>query len=73
MQGIELQEARGDRMLFYGLIDGGKDDDVVFSHLSNDASAGKAGYDLIFSLQGLSGGESREQHGGDENRSQGAT
>ena len=69
MQGIKLQEARRDGMLFDGLIDGGKDDDVVLGHLSDDAAAGKAGDDLIFSLQRLSGGESREQHGGKENRS----
>ena len=69
MQGIELQDARRDRILFYGLIDGGKDDDVVFGHLSDDAAAGKAGDDLIFALQRLSGGESGEQHGGEENRS----
>ena len=56
MQGIKLQEARRDGILFDGLIDGGKDDDVVFSHLSNDASAGKAGDDLVFSLERLSGG-----------------
>ena len=68
MGGIELQEARRDRILFYGLIDGGKDDDVVFGHLSDDAAARKAGDDLIFSLQRLSGRESGEQHGGKENR-----
>ena len=56
MEGVELQNARGDRILFYGLIDGGKNDDVVFSDLSDDASAGKAGDDLVFSLERLSGG-----------------
>ena len=69
MQGIELQNARRDRILFYGLIDARKDDDVVFRHLSDDAAAGQTGYDLIFALQRLSGGECREQHGGEENRS----
>ena len=57
MGGIELQETRWDRLLFHWLIDGGKDDDVVLGHLSDDAAARKAGYDLIFSLQRLSGGE----------------
>ena len=37
--GIELQEARRDRILFYGLIDGSKDDDVVLSDLSDDPAA----------------------------------
>ena len=70
MEGIELQDARRDGILFHGLIDGGKDDDIVFGHLSDDASAGQAGDDLIFTLQRLSGGESREQYGGcKENRS----
>jgi len=69
MQGIKLQQARRDGILFDGLIDGGKDDDIVLSDLSDDASASKARYDLIFSLQRLSGGECREQHGGEENRS----
>ena len=69
MQGVKLQNAGRDRILFHGLIDGGKDDDVVFSDLSDDASAGKAGDDLIFVLQRLSRGESREQRGGKENRS----
>ena len=69
MGGIELQEAGRDRIHFHGLIDGGKDDDIVLSDLSDDAAAGEAGDDLIFSLQRLSRGESREQHGGKENRS----
>ena len=56
MEGVELQDARGDRILFHGLVDGGKNDDVIFGDLSDDASAGKAGDDLIFSLQRLSGG-----------------
>ena len=68
MGGIELQEAGRDRIHFDGLIDGGKDDDVVLSDLSDDAAAGEAGDDLIFSLQRLSGGERREQHGCGENR-----
>ena len=72
MRGVELQKAGRDRIHFHGLIDGGKDDDVVFSHLSDDAAARKAGDDLIFSLQRLSRGESREQHGGKENRNQGS-
>ena len=64
--GIELQEARRYRILFYGLIDGGKDDDVVFGHLSDDAAACEAGHDLVLSLQRLSGGDGREQQGREE-------
>jgi len=56
MCGIKLQEARRDRILFYGLIDGGKDDDVFLRHLSDYAATGKASDDLIFALQGLRGG-----------------
>lgn len=59
MGGIELQEARRDRILFYWLIYGGEDDDVVFGHLSDDAAAGEAGDDLVFSLQRLRRGERR--------------
>lgn len=73
MHGIELQNARRNRILFHGLIDGGKDDDVVLGHLSDDAAAGKAGYDLVFALQCLSGGESWKQHKGEENRTQKVT
>jgi hypothetical protein len=71
--GIKLQEAGRDRVYFDGLIDGGEDDDVVFSHLGDDAAARKAGDDLIFSLQRLSGGERREQRGREENRKLEAT
>jgi hypothetical protein len=60
VRGVELQEARWYRILFYGMIDGGKNDDIVLSDLSDDAAACEAGDDLIFSLQRLSGGESRE-------------
>ena len=56
MRGIELQEARRNRILFDGLIDGGEDDDVVFGHLHDDAAAGQAGDDFVFSLQSLRGG-----------------
>lgn len=68
MGGIQLQEARRYRILFYGMIDGGKDDDVVLSDLSDDAAACEAGDDLIFSLQRLCDGERREQQGRKENR-----
>jgi hypothetical protein len=61
MHGIELQEARRDRILFYGLIDGGEDDDVVLGYLGDDAAAGQAGYDFVFALERLGGGEEREQ------------
>ena len=66
--GIELQEAGRYRILFYGLIDGGKDDDVVLSDLSDDAAACEAGDDLVLPLQRLSGGDRREQHGCEESR-----
>jgi len=59
VRGVELQETRRDRILFYWLIDGGKDDDVVFGHLSDDAAAGEASDDLVFSLQSLRGGKRR--------------
>ena len=59
MGGIELQETRRDRILFYWLIYGGEDDDVVFGHLSDYAAAGEAGDDLVFSLQCLRGGKRR--------------
>jgi hypothetical protein len=66
--GIELQEARRYRIHLDGLIDGGKDDHVVLSDLSDDAAACEAGDDLVFSLQRLRGGESREQQGREESR-----
>ncbi len=66
--GIELQEARRYRVHLDGLIDGGKDDDVVLSDLSDDAAACEAGDDLIFSLQVLSAGDRWQQHGCEENR-----
>ena len=68
MRGIELQEARRDRIHFDGLIDGGKDDDIVFGHPSDDATAGETGDDLIFSLQVLRAGDGWKQHGCQENR-----
>jgi len=56
MCGVKLQEARRDGILFYGLIDGGKDNDVVFGDLSDDAAAGEACDDFVFALEVLSGG-----------------
>ena len=68
MCGVKLQEARRDGIYFDGLIDGGKDDDVVFGHLSDDAAAGEAGDDFVFALKRLSGGSWEQWHGGKENR-----
>ena len=51
MCGIKLKKARRDRIYFDGLIDGGKDDDVVLGDLSDDATAGEAGDDFVFALQ----------------------
>jgi hypothetical protein len=56
MRGVELQEARRDRILFDRLIDGGEDDDVVFGYLGDDAAAGEAGDDFVFALERLRGG-----------------
>jgi len=55
--GIQLHEARRDRVSFDGLIDSGEDDDVIFSDLKDDAAAGEAGDDFVFALLGLHGGE----------------
>jgi len=68
MRGVELQEPRRYRIHLDGMIDGGKDDDVVLSDLSDDPAACEAGDDLVFALQRLTGDQSREQQGREENR-----
>ncbi len=48
--GVELQQARRNGIRFQRLIDGGENDDVVFCHLNDDATAGKIGDDFVFAL-----------------------
>jgi hypothetical protein len=61
--GVELEQARWDRLGLDGLIDGGENDDVILGNLDNDTPTGKAGNDFIFALLALGGGEDGEEEG----------
>jgi hypothetical protein len=64
--GVKLQEARRNGINFQGLVDGGKDNNVVLGYLDDDAAASQIGDDLVFALLSLGENASGEKSSGEE-------